>query len=61
MAKKTRKKGSLFTKKITQRDNKGDTVQFKVAPGGKPYPVRVVKDVGKDSTLKKSIPRGKGK
>lgn len=52
-----KKKG--FTKKITQRGNKGDTVEFKIAPGGKPYPVRVVKDVGNDSSLKKSIPRGR--
>ena len=42
-----------FTKKITRGPNKGDTVTFKTAhPSGKPYPVRVVKDVGKPSTLR---------
>lgn len=42
-----------FTKTITRGPNKGDTVTFKVAPkSGKPYPVRVVKDVGRNSTLR---------
>jgi len=47
MKKKMKKKpGSTFTKKLTQGPNKGDTVTFRVARGGKPYPVRVVKDIG---------------
>lgn len=60
--KRTKKKpGSTFTKKVTQGPNKGDTVSFKIARGGKPFPTRVIKDVGKKSTLSKSIPRGKKK
>ena len=36
---------------------------FKFAKGGKPFPTRVVKDVGNDSTLKDSpgVEFGKGK
>ena len=49
---KARRKGSTFTKKITRGPNKGDTTQFKVAKGGKPFPIRVVNDKGGNSTLK---------
>lgn len=45
-------KGSMRTKKITRGPNKGDTVKFKGSPSGKPYPVRVLKDVGSRSTLR---------
>ena len=44
--------GTKFTKNITRGANKGDNVTFKVAPGGKPYPIRVNKDVGTRSTLR---------
>ena len=44
--------GRKFTKKIQRGPNKGDTVQFQVAPSGKPFPQRVVKDVGSRSTLR---------
>ena len=44
------KPGTTFTKKVTKGPNKGDTVSFKVAPGGKPYPTAVQKDVGKKNT-----------
>ncbi len=47
-----RKKGVTFTKKISKGPNKGDTVQFKTAAGGKPFPIRVIKDVGSRSTLR---------
>lgn len=50
MAKKSSRK--TFTKKITRGPNKGDTTKFRVAPGGKPYPIKIVKDVGKPSTLR---------
>ncbi len=46
------KPGTRFTKTIGQGPNKGDKVSFKVAPGGKPFPTRVLKDVGNNSTLK---------
>ena len=46
MARKKLKPGSTFTKKVIGK-NKGDTVKFKVARGGKPYPTKIVKDVGK--------------
>ena len=46
MARKT------FTKIITRGPNKGDTVTFGVAKGGKPFPKVVHKDVGKRSTLR---------
>ena len=46
------KPGSTFTKMITRGPNKGDRVTFKVAPGGNPYPIRVLKDKGNNSTLK---------
>lgn len=52
-----------FTKKIERGPNKGDNVTFKVAPiSGKPYPVRVNKDVGKPSTLRDNsgVKFGKG-
>lgn len=52
--------GTTFKKKIEQGPNKGDIVVFRVAPSGKPYPIRVIKDVGGDSTLRdNSIPFGK--
>lgn len=44
--------GKTRTKTISQGPNKGDTVQFKGSPSGKPYPVRVIKDVGPPSTLR---------
>ncbi len=44
--------GRTFTKKITRGPNKGDTVRFRVAPSRKPYPIRVLKDVGSRSTLR---------
>jgi hypothetical protein len=44
--------GATFTKTIERGPNKGDTVQFKVAPGGKPFPQRVLADRGKPSTLR---------
>ena len=40
------------TKKITRGPNKGDTVRFKIAKAGNPYPVAVIKDVGKPSNLR---------
>jgi len=46
------KKGRTKTKKITRGTNKGDTVVFRGSPSGKPYPIRVIKDVGKPSTLR---------
>lgn len=49
---KRRKVGSTFTKIIEQGPNKGDRVQFKVAPSGKPFPIRVLHDKGNNSTLK---------
>jgi hypothetical protein len=63
MARKRLKPGSTFTKVITRGPNKGDTIQFKVAAGGKPFPVRVIKDTGKKSTLRDNpgIRLGKGK
>ncbi len=47
-----RKTSSSFTKTIERGPNKGDLVRFKVAPSGKPYPVRVLHDKDKNSTLK---------
>ena len=44
--------GTTFTKTITRGPNKGDRVVFKVAPGGHPYPIRVLRDVGAPSTLR---------
>ena len=44
--------GRTATRKVTRGPNKGDTVTFKGSPSGKPYPVRVVKDVGRPSTLR---------
>ena len=58
---KLRKTGSTFTKTIQRGPNKGDLVQFKVAPSKKPFPTRVLKDKGKNSTLKGSVPIGKKK
>ena len=58
---KLRKVGSTFTKTITRGANKGDKVKFKVAPSGKPFPSRVLKDKGNNSTLKGSVPFGKKK
>lgn len=53
MAKKNpMKPGVVFTKIIRQGPNKGDRVQFKVGPSGKPYPRRVLLDKGNNSTLK---------
>ena len=55
-------KGKTMTKKITRGPNKGDTVQFKGTPSGKPFPSRVIKDVGGNSTLRDNgIPIGKKK
>lgn len=58
---KARKVGSTFTKTVSRGVNKGDKVAFKVAPSGKPYPTRVLRDKGGDSTLKGSVPIGKKK
>ncbi len=44
--------GKTRTKVITRGPNKGDTVVFKGSPSGKPFPVRVLKDKGNNSTLK---------
>ena len=56
MAKKSGRKlfkpGATFTKRITRGTNKGDLVQFKVGPSGKQFPVRVLEDKGKPSTLR---------
>ena len=46
------KPGTTVTRKIKQGPNKGDTVTFGFGPSRKPYPKRVVKDVGKPSTLR---------
>ena len=53
--------GKVFTKTIMRGPNKGDRVQFKVAKGGNPYPIRVLRDKGGDSTLKGDVPFGKKK
>lgn len=45
-------KGRMRTKKISRGPNKGDIVKFKGSPSGKPYPVRVIRDVGNNSTLR---------
>jgi hypothetical protein len=37
---------------ISKGKNKGDKVVMKKAPGGKWYPSKVLKDKGKNSTLK---------
>jgi len=50
--KSSKKAGSTFTKTISQGPNKGDRVQFRVAPSKKPYPIRVLHDKGGNSTLK---------
>ena len=52
MARGLHKPGTTFTKRITRGPNKGDTVRFRVGPSGKPYPIRVLADVGKPSTLR---------
>ena len=52
MARSKFKPGSNFTKVITRGPNKGDKVRFKVGPSGKPYPIRVLSDKGKRSTLR---------
>lgn len=44
--------GTEFVKVIERGPNKGDRVRFRVAPGGKPYPIAVLRDKGGDSTLK---------
>lgn len=49
---KAHKPGSSFTKTISRGPNKGDRVQFKVGPSGKPYPQRVLHDKGGNSTLR---------
>ena len=56
-----KKPGAKFTKTISRGANKGDKVSFKVGPSGKPYPTRVLKDKGKNSTLKGSVPFGRKK
>ena len=50
MARKTLKKGATRTKKLTRGPNKGDTVTFKGSPSGKPFPSKIVRDVGKKNT-----------
>ncbi len=40
MARKRFKAGSTFTKRVTRGKNKGKRTTFKVARGGKPYPIR---------------------
>ena len=52
MARKKRKAGSTFTKTLTRGPNKGDTVAFKVASGGKVFPTRIVSDTGSKNTSK---------
>lgn len=47
-----RKSGSTSTRKVTKGPNKGDTVRFKVAPGGKEYPTRVTRDTGSKNQSK---------
>lgn len=44
-------KGKTRTKTISRGPNKGDRVVFKGSPSGKPFPVRVLRDKGSDSTL----------
>jgi hypothetical protein len=46
------KPGSKVTRRVTRGKNKGDTVSFGFGPSGKPFPKRVVKDVGPRSTLR---------
>lgn len=58
---KPRKTGATFTKTITQGPNKGDRVVFKVSPSGKPFPTRVLRDKGNNSTLKGDVPIGRKK
>lgn len=59
--KRAGKTGATFTKTVTRGPNKGDKVSFKVAPSGKPFPTRVLKDKGGNSTLRGSVPVGKKK
>lgn len=47
-----RRPGSTFTKRVTRGPNKGDLTRFKVARGGKPFPVAVLQDRGRNSTLR---------
>lgn len=56
------KPGKSVTRKVTKGPNKGDTVRFKFGPSGKPFPVAVIKDVGKKSTLRNNpgVKIGKG-
>jgi len=58
---KLRKTGSTFTKTITRGPNKGDRVKFKVSPSKKPFPTRVLRDKGGNSTLRGSVPIGRKK
>jgi hypothetical protein len=44
--------GKTTTRTIARGPNKGDKVTFKFGPSGKPYPTRVVRDVGRNSTLR---------
>ncbi len=46
------KPGSTVTRKVRRGTNKGDTVTFGFGPSGKPFPKRVVRDVGPRSTLR---------
>lgn len=47
------KRPKRFTKTIEQGANEGDLVRFQVAPrSGKPFPVRVIRDSGRPSTLR---------
>ncbi len=58
---KRRRVGSEFTRVVKQGPNKGDTVRYRVAPGGKQYAVAVIRDRGNNSTLKGSGIRFGGK
>ncbi len=55
--------GRTFTKTISRGPNKGDRVRFRVAPSGKPYPIRVLNDKGSNSTLRDNpgVKFGRGK
>jgi uncharacterized protein (DUF2141 family) len=44
--------GTTFTKRVEQRINRGDLVQYRVGPSGKPYAIRVIEDIDGDSTLR---------
>lgn len=48
----TRKPGSTKVQVMKKGPNKGDTHRMKIARGGHPFPVAVLKDKGNNSTLK---------